>query len=287
MKKILITGSNGLIGEALIERLVKEDEYAIFGVCRSTGNSRINTINLDLNTEWESSQLPPKIDIVIHLAQSENFRNFPESAIEVFNVNTISTLRLLEYARKAGAENFIYASSGGVYGNSDSGFNEEAPLISSKDLGFYLGTKFCSEILVENYSNFFDINILRFFFVYGPKQRKNMLIPRMVESVKVGNPIQLQGECGLKINPIFVTDAVKAIETTMQIKGNNKFNIAGTEILSLKEIANIIGLKLGKKPVFNYDNSKEAKHLIADISKMNKLLCTPQVNFNSGIDFLI
>ena len=170
MRTILITGYNGLVGKELIEELKKDNSFGLLGIGRSE-NSDVKVINIDLNTEWNENVLPTKADVIIHLAQSEKFREFPEAAFDVFNVNTTSTLKLLDYARKAGVTKFIYASSGGIYGNSHIGFNEDDPVVSRRDIGFYLGSKFCSELLADSYVTFFDVIILRFFFVYGKTQK--------------------------------------------------------------------------------------------------------------------
>ena len=284
MKHILITGCNGLIGDALVEQLQDGTLFQLYGISRSL-NKKESTFVLDLSTNWSDDILPKKIDIVIHLAQSEKFRDFPESANEVFQVNTLSTLKLLEYARKAGAKKFIYASSGGVYGNSDIGFNEESPLQPNKYLGFYLTTKFASELIVGNYASFFDINILRFFFVYGEKQKKNMLIPRLIDSVKTGKAILLQGEEGIKINPIYVYDAAKVITQIMQNEGSYNINIGGEEIVSIKNICDIIGKQLGITPNFEYQ-VLEVKNLIGDISKMKELY-KPITSFEEAIKLML
>jgi UDP-glucose 4-epimerase len=280
METVLITGSNGLIGEELSVMLKKNTAYQLYGVGRSkVGKS--NTIILDLSTDWSDEVLPKKIDVVVHLAQSEKFRDFPNSALEVFNVNTLSTLKLLDYAKKAGARKFIYASSGGVYGNSDTGFMEDSPLQPNKDLGFYLSTKFSSELLLANYANYFSINILRFFFVYGPKQRKNMLIPRLIESVKTGVPINLQGEEGIRINPVYVTDAVKTIVSVLKDPASHNINIGGEEIISIKGICKIIGCLVDREPYFEYQKT-EVKNLIGDITKM-KSFHAPKITFENGV----
>jgi nucleoside-diphosphate-sugar epimerase len=285
MNNILITGCNGLIGNNLVEKLKQNNLIRLFGVGRSSLIIK-NTFQIDLSKDWSDSILPDKIDIIIHLAQSEKFREFPESAQEVFNVNTNSTLKLLDYARKAGIKKFIYASSGGVYGNSPDEFNEEEPIFMCNDLGFYLSTKFCSELLVQSYSSFFDIDILRFFFVFGEGQREDMLIPRLINSVRNNIPINLQGNEGLKLNPIYVQDAVDAIISCFKLKGNTRINIAGTEILTLRNICEIIGSYLNKEPKFNI-KTEEPKHLIADISKMKELLMTPKTSFSEAVRKLI
>ncbi len=287
MKNILVTGANGLIGFELIKKLC--ENYNVYAISRSTlsiQHKNITQINLDFDKQWDISQLPSSIDAICHLAQSENFREFPEKGKQIFNVNTTSTVELLNYAVKSGCKKFIYASSGGIYGNSDTGFNEEDPITPGGDLGFYLSTKFCSEILVENYNRFFETSIIRFFFVYGERQRKNMFIPRLVNSIKEGLPITLQGKEGIKVNPIHVSDAAHAVESAISRSGSFKVNVAGAEVLTLKSICDSIGNALNIQPKFIFEE-KEPKHLIGDINKMEKLLIKPSVKFNEGIKELL
>ena len=126
-----------------------------------------------MSTQWNTSILPNDIDVIIHLAQSSKFRDFPSEAEDIFNVNIKSTAQLLDFARKNNVQKFVYASSGGIYGtNSNRAFNESSPITATDQLGFYLGSKLCGEVLVRNYSTLFDVITLRFFFMYGPKQQK-------------------------------------------------------------------------------------------------------------------
>jgi UDP-glucose 4-epimerase len=273
-----------LIGNAVTAILKNDPSMNVFELSHSN-QTKSNTIHIDFNQPWNYDQLPKEIDAIVHLAQSEKFRDFPGSAAEVFEVNTNSTLKLLEYARRAGAKKFIYASSGGVYGNSDLGFSEDSPLHPNKDLGFYLTTKFCSELLVENYTSFFDVNILRFFFAFGEKQKKNMLIPRLIESVRHQKPIMLQGKEGIKINPIYVEDAAKAVVSIIEAKGSYHVNIGGNEILSIKQLSELISAHLKMVPVFEYQDM-EAKNLIGDISRLKKLYI-PTTGINEALKKLI
>ena len=77
----------------------------------------MKAVVVDLSSDWKISELPTKIDVIYHLAQSDKFRDFPAGAPDVFQVNINSTAKLLDYAKKTGVKSFIYASSGGVYGN--------------------------------------------------------------------------------------------------------------------------------------------------------------------------
>lgn len=285
MKKILITGHKGLIGKELLNQLAQTNNYEVIVVDRNT--SSVNTIKLDLADNWSDNLLPDKIDVVVHLAQSEKFREFPNAALDIFGINTQSTLKLLNYARKVGAQKFVYASSGGVYGSSENSFVENHPLTANKDLGFYLGTKLCSEILVESYSSIFTTNILRFFFVYGREQKKSMLIPRLVESVKNKNKIILQGDNGIVINPIHVSDAATAIVNVIKLNSSDNYNIAGNENLSLKKIAEIISNYTNVEPVFDIKHNEESRNLLGDNSKMIKYLHNPLVKFEEGLKELV
>jgi UDP-glucose 4-epimerase len=287
--RILITGVNGLLGKELARLLCKDNECFIFGLSRSEAIIELENyhhIQFDLNNSNFINKLPNQLDVIIHLAQSEKFRDFPSSALEIFNINTISTLKLLDFGRTIGLKKFIYASSGGVYGNKDVGFSEDSPVISTGDLGFYLSSKLCSEILADNYSDFFNVIQLRFFFMYGENQNKNMLIPRLLNSIINKKSIQLTGKGGITINPIYVSDAAKTVEKVLKLDRSDKINIGGIENLSLKQIAEIISSKVNAQPIFEYID-KETKSLIGDIKKMKKELYTPKIMFEKGIEKLI
>ncbi|MEI8109568.1 MAG: NAD(P)-dependent oxidoreductase [Chitinophagia bacterium] len=289
MKKILISGANGLIGSHLVNRLSNDKEIELFllsrnGITVPNGKS----IEVDFSKDWDVSVLPPGINIIIHLAQSENFRDFPNSANDIFYVNTLSTLKLADYAQKNKVDHFIYASSAGIYGNGDlSGFDENSDIVYKSDLGFYLATKHCSEVILDNYSNLLNVIMLRFFFVYGQGQKSEMLIPRLVNNVKEGKSIKLSSENGLVINPTYVGDAVDAILACLNLQKSYKINVAGPQILSLREIADVIGEKVGKKPVFEINLSAISAYMVGNIAKMNQLLGPPKIDFKTGLDLYL
>jgi len=265
--------------------LLREDweQYALVRNTSDAVSDGIHYIKSDLANDWNVKGFPESVDAVIHLAQSEQFREFPTYAERIFNVNTISTLRLLEYARKAKTKIFILASSGGIYGHGDEGFREDKAITAKDNLGFYLGTKLCAEVLAESYTPYMKIIILRFFFVYGPGQRKTMLIPRLVQTVKEGRPIILQGKDGLKINPTYVTDAAFAVCHSLKLRESQKINIGGPEVLNLKQISQEIGEVLQKTPVFEVQEHIKPQHLVGDIKKMTHFLGSPVIRFKEGI----
>lgn len=287
MNSILITGASGLVGSNLVSHL--HDGYKLYVVSRSKIQTLTGIENLviDLNASFDYSQLPEKIDKVVYLAQSEYFRDFPDKAIDIFQVNTAGMLNMLEYARKAGAKSFIYASSGGVYGYGGESFSEDIDIPASSNLGFYLSTKLCSEILAGNYQQFMNIVLLRFFFVYGQGQKRSMLIPRLVDNIKNKRPVTLQGHNGISINPTHVSDVVQAITSAINLNESGKFNIAGPDTLSLRDICNIIGDRVNVEPIFVVDEAAKSNDLIGDINKMKESLWNPVVTFAQGIDSVL
>lgn len=287
MKKILVTGAGGLIGRCACESLA--GKYEVNAVVRSEPAEPLPLVRyhaLDLSSNWTVDQLPDQVDVVIHLAQSSHFREFPVRARDIFSVNVDATAKLLCYAREAGAKKFILASSGGVYGAGAGSFSENSPIGAHERLGFYLGSKLCAEVLAQNYAELFDVSILRFFFVYGSGQKRSMLMPRLVDSVHNGRAIQLQGKQGIRINPIHVIDAVSALEASIQLEGSHTFNVAGNKVMSLREITDIIAELVGRQAVYEISDS-EPQHLHANIDAMSSLLYSPTIEITVGLKELV
>ena len=282
---VLVTGASGLVGTSLINILLKQ-EHNITTLGRSNV-SGCDCISHDFNNSIDTEKLPNSIDVVYHIAQSEFYKEFPDSSEDIFNVNTYSTLKLVEWARKTGVKKFIYTSSGGVYGNNNKVF-EENDNIKFNNLGFYLGSKLCSEIILDSYKKFFEVFVLRLFFVYGLKQKKNMLIPRLIRNIMAGNEITISGKKGVLIIPIYVEDTAEALSACLNLSKGGEFNISGNENINLHQISEIIGKKLGISPkyIFLEDSSEDLK-IIGDNSKMKKFLHNPKVPFDNGIEFLI
>lgn len=282
MSKILLTGAGGLIGSHLFPLL--NGEHEVFTISRQKKGK--NNFRIDFGSEWDTDILPKDLDVIIHLAQSESFRDFPRNSIEIFNVNIASTLKLIDFAHKTGVKTFIFASSGGIYGNSDFAIDEATDVVYKNEIGFYLGSKLCSEIILENYSSLLQVIQLRLFFIYGSGQRKDMLVPRLVENIRQGRPIYLQGSCGIRINPCHAKDAAKAIEASLNLIGSDKINIAGPEVLTIKEMAEIIGKVTQREPQFIIEE-RDPKNLVGRISKMSEKLAKPLIKFQNGIRDLI
>lgn len=284
MQKILVTGGSGLIGKRHLNDLLPLAEVRAVGR-HDPSIAKVAWIPHDLS-EPKLPELPRDTSSVVYLAQSEHFREFPGRAREIFEVNVASVQRMLDWARMSGVARFILASSGGVYGFGEHAFREEDAIGPRGPLGYYLASKQCSELLAGSYTDCFTVVILRFFFVFGPGQKNSMLIPRLMDSIKLGKPITLQGGEGIRLNPIFVDDASTAICQALDLPQSHIINVAGPEVLNMREIGNLIGQAVGREPIFHIDRNAIPHHLSGDITKMCQLLGSPRVRFADGLRLL-
>jgi UDP-glucose 4-epimerase len=281
--ELLVTGATGLIGFRLVRAMAPLQSVMAVSRRPPVGDSAgVRWLAHDL-AAGDLPDIPADVETVVHLAQSQNFREFPDEARDIFEVNVASTARLLDWAYRSGVRRFVYASSGGVYGHGDRAFREDDRIESLQDLGFYFATKQCAEELVASYERHFTVIVLRPFFVYGPEQKRTMFIPRLVECVASGIPITLQSKDGIQANPVHVDDAVRAIEAAVRLDESHRINIAGAEVLSVRQIAEIIGEALEVEPVFDVDPTARPRHLVGDIAKMRRLLREPEIPFAVGV----
>ncbi len=281
--RLLVTGAAGLIGRHLIEALRTHHEvHALHRPGLPGEGSGVRWIAADLTDRHFVEALPGGVDCVIHLAQSQRFREFPEGARDVFGVNVESTAALLDWSVRTGVRRFVLASSGGIYGHGRDPFREERPVGSAGPLSHYLASKHCAELLSESYADHLTVVILRFFFVYGPGQRSDMFIPRLTRSVAEGRPITLDGLDGLSTNPVHVADAVSAVRCALDLEQGHRIDIGGPDVLSLRQIADAIAARLGRAPLYAVNPDAEPRDLIGDITKMRRLLEAPTIRFAEG-----
>lgn len=280
--RILVTGAAGLIGRRVLDLL--RPDYEPVALVRSAGGlpAGIEAIVADLAVPDFVSRLPAHMDGVIHLAQSPSFTQFPDGAVDVFAVNVRALSDLLDWARRSGVGNFIHASTGGVYGRGPRPFREEDPVRVDGPLVHYISTKAAAELVASAYAGIFPVTALRFFFVYGDAQKPTMLMPRLVKAVTSGAPISLAGPDGMHLNPIHVDDAAAAVIAALRLTGNSVINVAGSEVLSMRRVVQIMSDVCDVAPVFQHAADK-GDDLIADTSRMQARLHCPAVSFRDGI----
>ena len=267
---ILITGANGFIGRQLISCL--SNEHNIFAIMRQ---SQINPmiyeqINIDLLSRNFENKLPDRIHCVVHLAQSNGYRDFPNSASDMFNVNVNSTFRLLEWAREKKINNFILASTANVYKTTMDNINES---YLTQAESFYGATKISAEKIAIQYQKYFQIDILRLFTIYGPGQKK-MLFPTIVERIKKSEEIELAKGIGVYLTPLYINDLTNIIKKIITLNCTKDFrliNVCGDDVISLKEIVIQLQSLMQKKAKIKFTNAKPQSFIGSNV-KLKKLI---------------
>jgi UDP-glucose 4-epimerase len=264
--RVLVTGATGLIGSSVVERLAPGNE--MFALSRRGGVEleRVEWVQHDLTRPLNATALPGEIDAIVHLAQWNRYRDFPDGAMELFAVNVQSTAALLEYARGAGAHAFVLASTGGCYARSPDPIDEEAPLTTP---GPYFRSKRMAELLVENYASEFGGAILRFFFAYGPGGK--LLVARLAAKILTGEEIAIDGDPGMAMNPIYVDDAAAAVEAALGLGKPATINIAGDEVVRVRELVERLAEAFGRDVRIRPGGASPGD-LVADTSRMRSLL---------------
>ena len=277
--RILLTGATGFIGARLLPALAERHEVVALAR-RPPAGGTAEWVEHDLVRPLDEAALPEHVDAVVHLAQSRHYREFPERAGDIFAVNAESTFRLLEYARRAGAERFVFASTGGVYGYGYEKLVETDPV---NPIDFYLTSKYVAESLIANYREFFRTVVFRFFFVYGPGQER-MLVPTLLDRVLRGEEITVSGRPGLRINPIHVADAVRVFEPALALDRSELFNVAGDETVAIEELVALMG-RLSARTVQIADGPRlHDGDLVGDNARMKAVLgVEPQIRLEQGL----
>jgi nucleoside-diphosphate-sugar epimerase len=284
--KVLVTGATGFIGSSLVLRLAREHDVVALARPGSTTPrvDEVNWVEQDLTQPLRLYALPARVDAIVHLAQSRLYKQFPQGAADVFGINVHSTFRLLEYARAVGARRFVFASTGGVYGSSDRAVSETDRL---NPLNFYLSSKYGAESLVTSYDGFMTTVVFRFFFVYGPGQTQ-MMVPTLLDRVLRGQEIVVEGDPGLRMNPIYVDDATRVFEPALELEQSDLFNVAGAEAVTLTELVQLMGEVSGRDPHVKHAPAAQPGDLVGDNSKMRTVLgVEPEMSLRGGIAAMV
>jgi len=269
--RILLTGGSGLLGRRFIE-----DHYQNYEISVISRNQNYRTIRnedfilCDLSKPWDLKVLPKNIDVLVLLAQDRNYKDFPENSSNIFMVNVYATQRLMEYARQSGIRKVIYASSGGIYREQMEALRENSLLRQTFDSNFYCSTKLAAEGLVASYRDVIDATIIRPFFIYGKHQNLSSLILNLRNRVLNNEAIILNGDSGILLNPIYVKDAADALNILICRSNDFVLNIAGPEIVSMRQLSTIISEALGKVPKFKIEAKKF--NIIGDSARLHDIM---------------
>ena len=229
-----------------------------------------------------------KFDQVIHLAARAGVRPSLEQPALYQRVNVEGTVNVLEAARKSGVKKIIIASSSSVYGvNSKVPFSESDPIISA--ISPYAASKLACEALGHVYHHVYkmDVTMLRFFTVYGPRQRPDLATCKFAKLIMAGKPIPVFGDGNTARDYTFVSDTVDGVvAATRKEFGFEIFNLGESETISLSRMIELLEAALGKKAIIDRQPLQpgDVPVTFADISRArSRLGYSPKVKFEQGI----
>lgn len=309
MLTYLITGGAGFIGSSLTERLLKNDSKVII----------IDNFNDYYNPELKEENIKPflknrnyklyrgdirdfklineilkenKIDVIVHLAAMAGVRPSIENPILYQEVNGVGTQNILEAAHLHNVKNLVMASSSSVYGNcKEIPFSEN--MVVDYAISPYAATKKANEVMAHVYHKLYDMNILllRFFTVYGPKQRPDLAINKFTRLMLNNEEIPMFGDGSTSRDYTYIDDIVDGIVRSCDyvMKNNHVYeimNIGSNNPISLKEMITTIAkelnvhLKIKELPM----QPGDVNRTYANITKAKRLIgYEPSISFEEGI----
>lgn len=310
MKTYLVTGGAGFIGSSLSERLVKEgnnvvaiDNFCDFynpkikenNVKELIENSNFKLYRNDIRDKEAVKRIfeENNIDIVMHLAAMAGVRPSIENPVLYQEVNCMGTQNILEEMKAHNVKNLVMASSSSVYGNC-----KEVPFKESMVVDFaispYAATKKANEVMTHVYHKLFDLNVimLRFFTVYGPKQRPDLAINKFTRLMLEDKEIPMFGDGTTSRDYTYIDDIVDGIIKSCDYVANNKdvyeiLNLGNSSPVSLKEMIDIIGQVVGVEPKIKQLPMQpgDVDRTFADVSKAKELIgYNPKTSFKEGIE---
>jgi len=305
MTNILITGGAGFIGSHLSEQLLQEDSRIICldnldafydpqikreNLKPLLANNNFTLIegdirNLELLTDIFEGN---RIDVIVHIAARAGVRPSIIEPLLYYYVNVRGTTNLLEMAKKYHVRKFIFASSSSVYGE-----NEKVPFSEDDNVDYpispYAATKKAGELIAFTYHHLFGIPVtcLRFFTVYGPRQRPEMAIHKFTRLIYEGKSIPVYGDGTSRRDYTYIDDIIAGITASINTElGYEIINLGESKTVRLSELIYLIEENLQKKAVIEWlpEQPGDVPVTFADIDKARKLLgYAPCVDIKEGV----
>ena len=302
--KALISGAAGFIGSHLCERLLSEgwlvtgvDNFNDFydpqekrrniSTCVQNGSFRM--VEGDIrNANAMEAAFGDDTDVVVHLAAMAGVRPSIEQPLLYADVNVHGTLVILEAARRRNIKKFIFASSSSVYGN-----NEKVPFSEDDSVDHpispYAATKKACELICHTYHHLYDIPVtcLRFFTVYGPRQRPDLAIHKFARLIEAGEEIPIYGDGTMMRDFTYIDDVIDGVMASIErCDGFNTYNLGESQPVSVNDLVAGIEEALGKKAAKKHlpPQPGDVERTYADVSKaVRELGYDPRTPLESGL----
>ena len=303
---ILITGAAGFIGSHTSEKLLSRGHH-ITGIDNfdpfypkhfklrnlegMMGKQGFHFIEGDiLDTSFLNKLFNDQpIDVVIHLAARAGIRPSIDRIVAYYETNVNGTVNLLECMRTHGVRNMLFASSSSVYGNNiKTPFSETDPV--DHPISPYASTKKSGELLCHVYHHLYQFNItcLRFFTVFGPRQRPDLAIHKFTRLIESGQAVPFFGDGSTARDYTYIEDITDGMECALnRLGGFNLYNLGESRVVSLSELIGVIEQRLAKKAILDKKPQQpgDVQITYADISKAQKEIgYHPTVSLSEGID---
>jgi UDP-glucuronate 4-epimerase len=307
MKDILITGGAGFIGSHLVDRLLSEGDWQIAvvddfndfyspSIKRDNIREHVKSPNYQLieadirdYAALERGFAETNFDCIVHLAARAGVRPSLKEPQLYVETNINGTMNLLELARTHGVKQFVFGSSSSVYGvNEKVPFAEDDPIFNP--ISPYAATKAAGELICHTYSHLYDMRIvcLRFFTVYGARQRPDLAIHKFAKLIGEGKPIPVFGDGSTRRDYTYIDDIIAGVRAAIDYDQTNYevINLGESRTVELRELIALIKTELGTQAAIDWQPLQpgDVPQTFADISKARRLLnYSPQTQIEMGI----
>lgn len=306
-KNILVTGGAGFIGSHLVETLLGEGAWRVsvvddFNDFYAPATKRRNVEAFLKNPAFELVEADIRraadlravfernsFDCVVHLAARAGVRPSLAEPVLYAETNVNGTLNLLELAREFKVRQFVFGSSSSVYGiNAKVPFSESDPIF--QPISPYAATKAAGEFFCHAYSHLYGIRTvcLRFFTVYGSRQRPDLAIHKFARLILDSRPIPVFGDGSTRRDYTFVDDIIQGVRAAIDYdqSAHEVFNLGESETVELRYLIELLEENLGRKAIVERHGAQpgDVPQTFADISKARSILgYDPQVKIEEGI----
>jgi UDP-glucuronate 4-epimerase len=307
MRNILVTGGAGFIGSHLVERLLAEggwrvtvvDDFNDFyspelkraNVSPHVGREDFRLFEADIRDRAALTRVfaEESFDCIVHLAARAGVRPSLAEPLLYAETNITGTLNLLELARERGTRQFIFGSSSSVYGENEKvPFSEDDPIFNP--ISPYAATKAAGELLCHTYAHLHGIRCvcLRFFTVYGARQRPDLAIHKFARLISHGKPIPVFGDGTTRRDYTYIDDIIAGVRAGVDYEASRYeiINLGESRTVELRELIALLEKALGRKAVIDRQPLQpgDVPQTFADIAKARRLLSyNPQTQIEEGI----